>query len=212
MKTYSMYSMAILLISVFGCKEDKQQKNTPSELSSRKSINNTVRADRPYLAMPMMLTAAGAQQAAASALENDFIEKAADAQYDWKYFDNIYQTQTGLSETDKERLSYTVLCSKDLVAQTGEDAAKRRHIAQLVNGNYKGYCLLYYALRSLSSAAENVSFINQMKTAIITAYDKDPSIKAMQNFDLNNVFKAEDAKRIQGVKNNYGYIEQVKSL
>jgi major membrane immunogen (membrane-anchored lipoprotein) len=214
LKQYFTFALtSCLLLSACSTKDNTSTANNNTAPRSKTPVNAAGNLEKPYKSMPQMLRTASAELSARTLEENNWLSKINDPETGWQYFDDLFQQDTNLSAADKEFLSYTTLCTKDLVsAPNTDDAARRRHIEFLVNEHYKGYCLLYYAMRSLENNSVNQRFIGDMKTKIVADYNNDPSIRAMQNFDLAAVNKAEDARRIQSVKNNYGYIEQIRGL
>jgi hypothetical protein len=218
MKT-KLFTFVLIAATFAACRENTTKNETANAGKKPVTAITGETADKPYKTAPPMYLAgsniAEAGAVAAKGTETGLFPKQTDPAYDWKYFDNAYTAISNPRPAEKQYFGYVVLAQKDLIGEPAAattDAVKKKYITNLVNTSYKGYCLLYYALQSLSPIKENALFIGTAKNRIIVDYEKDPSIKSFMTLDLDQVKSEKQKIEFQKVKQNYAYIENIRAL
>lgn len=142
-------------------------------------------------------------------VENDLAEKMNDPQVDWKTLNTLYSSD--LSNASKQYLIYILFAKKDLLGiqntAPNEDQAKliANYTQELVNTKYFGYCLLYNALKTLSSATEYTTLAKTLATQIV----EDSKTEV---FHANFISRPEGRDPyLDKVKEDYSYLDKIKT-
>jgi hypothetical protein len=208
----------ICFVLLFSCKTNKDEITTP-ETSKTKSNGQvgTEAASKPYQNMPMMLTDYTRDIAgtAATLQQKDLINKVKSNAYDWQYFDAEYDKSAQLTALDKQYYGYIILAVKDLIGEVpgpGNDAKKSKYINELVNTSYRGYCVLYHAMLSLTHTPDNQALIQSWKNKILSDYEQAADIKSQLTLDLSSVKDAVTRRTLEKLRENYSYTDAIKEL
>lgn len=148
--------------------------------------------------------------------DNGLDEKIHDSQYDWMYFDNLYNTN--LNVTQKQYLAYIILSKKDLLSefnnsQTQVEAdAILKYTNVLVDTNYFGYCLMFNCLNTLKNQNLVSIDINSLKLNIINNTNAKQfhvgSIEHLSNYTSD----AHSLEVLNKIKDDLRYLDDISNL
>jgi hypothetical protein len=110
-----------------------------------------------------------------------------------------------------QMLGYVVLAEKNLIADDSPLAVTRKkfYIERLAETKYSGYCVLYYALKSLPASEKN--FADEMAKTISDYAAKDAGVTVMKNFDLSVIADLKQRQKTADQKENFSYAEKIAS-
>lgn len=208
MKTIKFLAV-IATTFIVGCESNNEKTETtlPNiQTETTKSFQNkelpNYKGQLPYLSLKNE-----ADESSEIAAKLKLEEKVNNPEYDWKYFNNLYNES--LSVTEKQNLSFIILSTKDLIGLAQRDPkntelknAIKQNVTTLTNTKYIGYCLLYNAIE----AANDENFKKE-QFSIIVDYAKNENF---HEFNLKN--KAlENTPFYAKIKENYSYLETIKN-
>jgi len=143
-------------------------------------------------------------------IENDLGHKMNDPKIDWKTLNSLYSAD--LSTASKQYLIYILFAKKDLLGIQTETPSKdqediiKEYTRELVNTKYVGYCLLYNALNVLNNDSENTALVKDLANQI-SVYSES------EKFHSDFLSKPTGREKwIEKVKENYSYLDRIKSL
>lgn len=205
--------LAAALIVLAACNKNPQKNNNSVTDPEIRGKSYFAKSDAyPYQGMPPMVSVPGGERDAlqlllADSTLNSIVKNAAAT---WQDADREYETLHKGVIARKQQLAYVILAHKNLAAATGAEALARKkfYITELVNTGYKGYCLLYYALKSLPAAER--PFADEMATAISRYGAADTDAPVILKSDFSKIADARMRQKQLDVQTNYSYIEKLR--
>lgn len=203
----------IPLLAIVSCgKQEYQDKNTkaispktgiPNHTSSYTIDSLSYKGQLPYLS-----SVSTAEDSGKEMFDSDMTVMLKDSSKDWEDFDQLYSTS--LSVEQKQRLGYLILSQKDLIGllhndptnSTLQDAVKK-YVEILVDTDYIGYCVLYYALIEINDSP----FVESMAEEITRYGADDPFSTFFLDEPLNESIPYYDK-----VEENYSYLHEIGLL
>lgn len=227
MKKYlNIFAFATLIPFVVTCSSDESNKATQSNPSKNAKLSAKVNGgsgglsvvdySRPNYQGQLQYLNGDHGDINDFKVDNDLDKKIADSQYDWLYFDKLYNVN--LNTTQKQYLAYIILSKKDLLSefnnsQTQVEAdAILKYTNVLVQTNYFGYCLMYNCLNTLKNQTLVSVNINSLKQSILSNANAkqfhDGSIQHLSNYTSD----AHSLEVLEKIKEDLNYLDDISNL
>jgi hypothetical protein len=188
-------------------KEQIEQRDNPSASGGKSYFPKS--DQYPYQGMPPMAIAPHDQRDGQLAMTTDaiFTRLMDNNATTWRDADAVFATMA-TNEAKQQLLAYVILSHKNLIADNSDFAIERKkyYIDLLAKGKYQGYCVLYYALKSLPASEKN--FADEMAKTISDYAAKDAGVTVMKNFDLSVIANLKQRQKTADQKENFSYAEK----
>jgi hypothetical protein len=209
MRQVLTFFIVVLLISACSQSSKETVRETYDTPAVRGKSYFDKSAQYPYQGMPPMAAAPLEQRDVQMAMMSDSIYSQIinDDKATWQQADAVYN-RFAQNASCRQLLGYVILAQKNLIADNSTAAAERKkfYISMLVDTKYKGYMVLYYALKSLP--ASETEFTSKMAAAISEYGVTDGDAKGMKNFDVSVVSDPKQKQKFADVKLNFSYIDK----
>ncbi len=187
--------------------------NSGSNDSNLKHASAYRESSAAYLDQIPFVTAADTIVDGSFVVHNDFYQNVEDKNVSWTYFDNLYNAS--LESSIKQKISYVVLCKKDLIGLVNEDpnnatlvTALKRHIDNLVETEYLGYTALYFALDALQNTGKDFNYIEDKAAEIVLYAGNDLFHPEMINAGSSEVGE----ELYDKIVDNHDYVAKISDL
>lgn len=197
-------------VVIIACSENSDSNNSNND----KQLSVRSRESSPaYLDQIPFVTASDTIVDGSFVLDHYFYENVEDSNVSWTYFDNLYSNS--LDNSIKQKISYVVLCKKDLIglvydnpSDSALSTALKKHVDNLVNTKYLGYTALYYALDALNETGKETTYVKNVAAEIALYAAEDEFHPEMINAGSSEV----GAQLYGQIEDNYTHISKIATF